>query len=146
METYTAAEIDARFAAQRQLMIFFHAAFSAWTAQPAAITEFFGNAGRRQYADLTGYTQFRFTVRIGAAGPTNGVIRPQFSTDDGATWADFNATLSNVNLSVATIANRRTAWLSLPTTARADILLRVVGESGDGTTNSNIGMTALHAR
>ncbi|MDP9469580.1 MAG: hypothetical protein M3Q71_02795 [Chloroflexota bacterium] len=94
--------------------------------------------------DLTHAVQFRTTMRVRFAGASGAVARVQYSPDQ-TTWVDFGA-LADVNMSMATVTTQATAWLSLPTGARADVYLRIGIEGGDGAADPTIGTITLQHR
>ncbi len=105
----------------------------AWTDQPAAVTEVFGNISRRTFAVLPNAVDFRFYCTVTVASAAAGaVLYPQFSTD-GGTWVDLEAggttTAGQANLTVT--GARITGWLALAAGAKADpIFLRGAGKTG----------------
>ncbi len=105
----------------------------AWTDQPAAVTEVFGNISRRSFAVLTNAVDFRFYCTVTVASAAAGaVLYPQFSTD-GTTWVDLQSggttTAGQADLTVA--GARITGWNVIATGAKADpIFLRGAGKTG----------------
>ncbi len=105
-----------------------------WTDQPAGITEFLGNATRRAYAVLPNAVDFRlYCTVVTASAAAGAVLYPQFSTDNGGTWADLQSggttTAGQVDLTVT--GSRVTGWLAIAAGAKIDpVLLRMVGKTG----------------
>jgi hypothetical protein len=120
----------------------------AWASQPATDTPLFGVAGPlRKRIDLTGYTQARLTMTPGAvAGSANATLRLQYTTDltGAAGWAEIDGSTavgippevgaSAIRIDTATASTPAAgAWVTLAAAARADVLIRIVGNSSNGT-------------
>lgn len=116
-----------------------------WANMPAALTEFGGaNFGCRTLADLTLYTEFRLLAPVATVGSANAQIRAQYSTD-GASWSYLDGTTNPV-VAINTTGFKITAWQSLTDTARAEVYLRLVGISGNGTADPRFGIITLQFR
>lgn len=102
----------------------------AWTNQPAASTEFDGATNRRLSVDLTNATQARFSANVVASGTGGATLRVQYSTDGGGTWTNLDG---GAGPTIPVAAGRQaTAFFSIDAAAKADVLLRVVGQGGNG--------------
>ncbi len=98
----------------------------SWS-MPWRVTELFNDTVRVQ-ADLTKATQSRVYVEIGLqCGPPAAILYAQYSANGGATWN----TLTN-SVSVSLPGTHVSAWASLPSTARGDVLVRAVSRNGTG--------------
>lgn len=108
-----------------------------WTNQPIAVTEYLGSVNHRMKVDLTGYSQIRLQSNVATAGAASAVLSIQYSTDDGATWANFDGTVSTATglpLNVTTVTgNRTSAWQAIAAAAQADVLVRIVGKAAAST-------------
>lgn len=116
---------------------------SAW-AIPSAATEFGGASGARGKIDLTFATEARIAVNIITAGVTTAHARLQYSTDastwnylDGGTGPDV--TLSSAAMFVS-------SWITLVSGAKADVHIRPIGISGNGSTQTTFGNIYLQYR
>lgn len=111
-----------------------------WTNMPAVATEFTGNP--RTLADLTYATQVRIVACTATtAGATNATLKIQYSTDQSA-WSDLTSTLG-----VATpVGVKSGAWENVPAGAKGDVFLRILGQSGDGTTDPQFRGVYLQVR
>ncbi len=105
-----------------------------WTDQPAGVTEFIGNTTRRHYAVLSNAVDFRFYITVTTASAAAGaVLYPQFSLDNGGTWADleFGGTTTAGQVVLTATGTRVTGWVPIATGAKADpVLLRAAGKTG----------------
>lgn len=115
-----------------------------WSAMPLAETEIFGVDQHRLYYDLAPFSQAQLQGRFGGGVITGAYLRAQYSTDNGSTWANLDgATGPQVAMGPATtIPNIRAgAWTNLSTAAKTSgtILLRLVGEGGNGSSSPAVG-------
>ncbi len=105
-----------------------------WTDQPAAVTEFLGNASRRAVAVSPSAVEFRFYCTILTASAAAGaVLYPQFSTDGGGTWADLQSggTTAAGQIDLTTAGSKVTGWVAIPAAAQVDpVFLRIAGKTG----------------
>lgn len=126
---------------------------AAWTNQPAATTEFYGVTTLRQLADLSGCTQMRISHStcgvVGVAGAKAGV---QYSTDGGTTWifmdgsADGDLGTETPQVAIDTLVTQSSAWMTLASGARTEVLLRGVGDDGNATADPTITGFILEVR
>jgi hypothetical protein len=117
---------------------------ATWTSMPAADTEIMGSTRQRVWSDLSNAVEARLTLRVATAGATGSTIRAQYSTDNGATWADLG---TSVAIDVTgTNANAKSGWVALPGAAKTDVLIRLMGLGGDGATSPSFGVIALQVR
>src|SRR6185503_7437769 len=132
---------------RRATVVTFAQTAGTWTAMPAALTEYYGNANRRLNIDSENFTQWRMKVGVGGvAGIAGAVLGLQFSTDGGTTWFGADNGTSGANSTVTcaiditiNTAGPVTAWTTLHENARiADCLYRIVGVGGNGAANPAI--------
>lgn len=115
------------------------------TSQTAAFSE--TNIARRCAVDLTNKTQARFTCYCNVASAVaTSVLRIQYSTDAGATWSDWSATATDVDMLLNAIALRVTAWLTIPVAARRDVHLRIWHGGGNGTASPGVTLVTAQFR
>jgi len=106
-----------------------------WTSMPSALTELGGVLTYRVYADLTDYTEARMLTRVGTAGSAGAAFRCQYSTDAGNSWNYLDHTSGPTVLIDGATAFMAGAWVTLNVAARAEVLLRPVGITGNGSTS-----------
>lgn len=148
----TTAELD-RIPGTR-LRITFSEGFTAttglvWTNMPVAETFFNGSSAYVQKADLTKYTQVRFTVmKLGVAGSTNAVLRLRYRATYDATPTNWNALgTSDVALQVnGTTAFLDTGYINLAAGAKADVLVCLTGAGGDAVADPTFGAIVAEFR
>jgi len=105
-------------------------------AMPANLTELFGDTVRVQ-VDLTSASLVRVYTQIGSNyGPSNAIVYCQYSTDGGTTWR----TLTN-SASVASTGSHISTWVTVPSGANQDVLVRAVSKHGNG---SDVDIEAFH--
>ena len=109
-----------------------------WTNMPSAATEFTG-LPRTRY-DLTSADDVRLIVCVGVAGAASSTLRIQYSTNQSA-WVDLTPTVA-----VNATGVRESAWAAVPAGAKADVFLRILGQSGDGTVDPQFRLVQLQAR
>lgn len=115
---------------------------ATWTNQPAALTEL---AGTRVRIDLSLASQARFTLNLTVAGVAAAVLALQFSTNAGTTWAYLDG-VSGPSVNIGTTGARESTWVDLTAAAKADVLIRIVGQGGNGTLDPAFGLTLLQVR
>lgn len=119
-----------------------YSASTAW-AVPSAQTEFLGGTTRRLSVDLRRMHYCRISRGMSAAAAAGSTINIQFTTDlTGATgWTDLSPTVNAdaANYAVSSVG-------SIPSAARTDVLLRIVGQGGNGTTSGTFQTVYLHVR
>jgi hypothetical protein len=101
------------------------------------------NSQRRTKLDLTYAKQVRIIVRTSNPAAASGAtIAFQYSTDDRTyTYMDGNSGPA-VTVDVAN-STRVSSWVKLTSGAKADVFIRLVGHSGDGTTSITLGTIEL---
>lgn len=124
--------------ATKLIPILLGGAATAWTNMPAALAELLGATDRRVQADLSQATQARVTAELVAVAVAAAELRVQYSTDNGTNWAYLDGA-SGPKVVLGTAAGRKNgAWISLAAPAKADVLLRVIGISGDGVADPSL--------
>jgi hypothetical protein len=121
---------------------------ASWTAMPnsATFAEWAGSTRFRRYADLSLYTQARFSLMVTGAGATGSEVRPEYSTDGGTNWNPLDASGQFVLSIAATAATPlKSNWITF-TAGLTDVLLRVVGRNGNGSTSPTINSVNLEVR
>jgi len=96
-----------------------------WTNMPAALTEH-PLGGMRKKVDLTKASKARLITRVTTAGAANAILKVQYSTDESA-WTDLCGTPT-----IGTTGTKVGAWTDVPSGAKADVFIRLVGINGDG--------------
>lgn len=103
----------------------------AWTAMPAALTEFLGSANGRKRKDLSGITHYRIHVTQSVAGAAGADLNLQYSINAGSTWnACDTAGAGECAIGTGT-GPKNGAWAALVDGAKQDVLLRLVGKDGN---------------
>lgn len=102
-----------------------------WINQPAANTEFGGVIYFRKQVDLTGMTEFRLWGEVFTVGAVNAILWLEYSVNAGGAWAACNNAAAD-QINIGTTGHKGLTWRTLATGARTDVLLRVIGASGDG--------------
>lgn len=119
----------------------------AWTNMPAATTELFGNVWGRRQADLTSATKFRISVAQSVAGTAAAALRAQYSLDGGTNWNNLESVGTAADLVVGAGTGTKTgSWGDLAVAAQADVLLRLVGYSGDGVADPAFRFIAIYVK
>jgi hypothetical protein len=105
-----------------------------WTNMPAAATELLGVVYYRKVVDLTDCTEFRITADLFVAGVAGSDLHLEYTTDiTGATgWTDAG-TQATQEIDIGSTGYRTGTWTSLDASARASVLLRFIGTSGNAT-------------
>lgn len=122
---------------------------ATWATIPAALTEFNGATSARVRKDLRPFNKVRLSANVGAtAGPAACILQLQYSLDSGATWLYLDALLTTAGgpqVPITSTASTLTGpWVIItPLAKAAQVLLRLVGLTGDGATSPVIG--AVHA-
>lgn len=101
---------------------------------------------RRVWADLTGKTEVRTSAAVSTVGSAGSVVRVEYSTDNQATWLQFDPTGTTDNVPISTVGADKTAWITMPAGSRADVVLRLVAEGGDGVADPLIGVVSAQFR
>jgi hypothetical protein len=115
-----------------------------WTDQPAALTELFGLTASRLKADLTAATQVRLVCNVVQAGSASAAIRVQYSTDQSS-WTYLDGS-SGPSVGVGTTGVKVSSWVSPAAGAKADVFLRAVGVSGNGTADPSFSNILLQVK
>lgn len=90
-------------------------------------------SGLLSFADLSAYTELRWTLAVTATFGTGTKVRPQFSTDGGVNWQYFEASGSAFeqdgtsidSTSGVTAVLRKSAWGAIAANAKAEVDLRL---------------------
>ena len=129
-------------------------ALLVWTNHPNPVTELFGNTLNRAGADLTYVTQYRIWINVGTIANAGAEIGLQYSIDAGVTWrgiatgADGDQILGN-GTDFATTGLQNSGWSDLWTGAnssQAEVLLRIVGDDGNGAIDPTLGTIIVEFR
>lgn len=105
---------------------------TAWAAVPSATTELFGNDNCRKWVNLAGSSSFRVIANVSGA-PSGFKIAAQYSTN-GSSWSGLeDGTTGDLTLTGSGL--KKGSWVSIVSGAKADIQVRLVGKSGDGSTS-----------
>ena len=112
-----------------------------WTNMPAAKTEILGTVLRSKI-DLTEFVQVQLHVFLAVAGVAGAVLFAEYSTNDGVAWS----TLTTNQVSLTTAGHQLTAWESIPAGALGNVIVRVVGQNGDGAADPIIANVEVRVR
>lgn len=116
---------------------------NTWTNMPAALTEFLGaNSFGRVKVNLADADRMRFVANVTTAGFAGSIIFVQYST----TFAFGTPITLTSNLALNPTGYKETAWEAIPTGAKGDVFLRVVGQGGDGAVDPVICSVMLEVR
>lgn len=108
-------------------------ATETWANQPSGTTEFDGATNRRLAIDLSSATQARFQANVTTSGAGGATLRVQYSTNGGTSWTNLDGG-TGPTIPV-TSGLQTTAFFTIDVAARTDVLLRVVGQGGNGFTD-----------
>jgi len=103
-----------------------------WRNMPSAIAELFDNTSSRNKLDLTYATHYRIVVNQTVAGYTDATFNLQYSTDDNTYLVADTAGAGECSVG-AGVGVKLGSWAALVGGANADVWIRIVGESGNGT-------------
>lgn len=107
-----------------------------WADMPAAATEFLAIPCRKRIR-TEGYAQAMSSVEVIGAGAAGAVLRSEYTLD--LTGASGWAALVGENMSIAASGVVVTNWVTLPTAAKdREVLVRIMGESGDGVADPSV--------
>ncbi len=83
--------------------------------------------------DLSRFTQIRLIGNVSTVGTASTVIRLQWSTTSGGTYAEFAAT-NNPNISLAAQGVIDSGWFTIPAAAKpgTEVFIRPATAGGDG--------------
>lgn len=121
---------------------------TALVGTPIIVTAMFNFMG------LASFREARFIILTPTAFASGAVIRPQYSTDGGTTWAYLEASGTGLALaadvndttSSATSTARHTAYVTIASAARADVDLRLVMYNQSATTAGTFRACYLNLR
>ena len=136
-------------AAGRTVTLWTNPAETPWASQPAALTEMRGQTLTRTKVDLTGYTQARVTLAVGAtAGNAGSTIAVQYATDGDtqSAWVYLDGASGPAAPSSTAGKGAASGWVNLAAAAKGDVWLRVVGVGGNGTISPIYGTVTLHLK
>jgi len=103
---------------------------ATWVAMPSSLTEFLGGVLYRQSIGLAGFTRFRLAGLILTAGLSGSFLRLRYSTNGGGAWTDCGTSAGDLSLTATGAIFG--AWENLVAGAKADVILSVFGDDGDG--------------
>jgi hypothetical protein len=118
---------------------------TAWNTQPTALTEFMGSTRNRVQSDFSSISQVRLSIDIMTAGFANANIKAQYSLDQ-VTWRYFDAAQSGPSVSLSATGLKASLWVDIESGAKTDVVVRIVGITGNGTNSPTFGMITLQAR
>jgi hypothetical protein len=120
---------------------------ATWTDMPAELTEFNASPRYRTVYDLSKFFQARLMCYIpsGAAGAPDAKLRAQYSPDGGTTWYYLDDA-TGPEIAIGTSGRKQSPWVFLASEAQAEVLLRIVGLDGDGTTDPQFQQLVLQFR
>lgn len=113
-----------------------------WSNMPAALTEFQSSTHRRKFYDFTGMEFARLQANVMSAGAAPAIIFAQYSLDNGATWSN----LITPTIALSSTGVKSTAYSALPANAMQNVLLRIVGSGGNGSTDPRISNISIDAK
>ena len=134
------------------LFLIYAAGTGTWTNQPAATTEIFGVASRRTSVSIGSADQARVHAEVSVAGAAGATLGVQYSTDAGVTWifldgtADGDLGAITPQVAIGTTGAKISAWMQLTGGARGDVLIRLVGDGGDGVADPGFFRLAVEFR
>lgn len=99
--------------------------------------------------DLTNYVTLRVYagVSVLSASVNNPRIYAQYSTNAGGAWNTIGTGLTDNMISLSSTGNAKsTTWITIPVGARADVLLRIVTDGGDGAADPLIVAAGIQVR
>lgn len=105
-----------------------------WTSMPAGLTEYLGGTTRRLKWDLTNVTQARLQVSLTTAGSAGSSIAIQYSSDGGTNWFYLDNS-SGPTCAITSTGLTVSSWVTITAGAKSDVLLRIVGSGGNGSTS-----------
>ena len=100
-------------------------------------------ANYRLLLDLTGFTQYRATLRVATQGAVNSDLRFQGSTDD-VTFANLDGS-TGPEIAIGSVGEKNTGWVTLAAPYRTNnVRIRVMGKDGDGVADPVVRQVMLH--
>lgn len=114
-----------------------------WTDMPQADTQLNGSTSSRVPYDATHYRSFRWTLKVQGASASANTPKcyVKYSVDDSTF-----TTIDGTDISLASNVTVRTAWITLPTAAQADVYWRIFCSGGDGAADPAFGTLTLQFR
>lgn len=117
-------------------------------AIPSSITEFAAATASRLRADLRQAKEARLVANCTVVAATGATLRVQYSLDNGSNWYYLDG-VSGPSVAADAVAVAASAWA--PIAARdnpewEDVLLRVVGIGGNGSTAGSYANIVLEVR
>lgn len=109
-----------------------------WSNMPAAATIFVNYVGHIHWFDATNYTEVRFQVNYLTAGYSTAKLILRYATSfpagggSAANYSDIGTSEVSCSISAAGPTLVKSSWIALASAAKADIVLCVIGSSGDG--------------
>lgn len=115
-----------------------------WTNMPAAATPFRGFTHNVLRVDLTEIDDVRLVTYMDVtAGIVGSFLFVQYTLDltGAAGW-----TTIATNCDISAVGGRASAWVAVPAAARAEVLVRLMGQGGDAVRDPIFGNTILYGR
>jgi hypothetical protein len=107
-----------------------------------------GSAAFYEAQDLRRSNYLKLVAGVTSPGPTGSYLRPQYTTDlTGASgWTYFAESAARLDVDGAAGLKQNFGWVSVPPAAKTDVLIRIVGHAGDGSTPVTFAHLTLHTR
>lgn len=119
---------------------------TVWTNMPAASTLLLGSMASIRPIDLSQYTQVRLVVSTIVAGPTGAKMRLAYSATEPTDINDVaSIPATDTEVEDATVTTS-SGWQAIPTEARADVYLAIIGSGGDGAIDPSFGVIEAQFR
>lgn len=117
-------------------------ATGTWSNMPVFLTELYSRTINRVKADLTNFTKHRLMVNIQTAGTDDAILKVQYSLDFIGQFFDTGAEIPlNLGQTLAV-----SDWIDIPTGAKTDVYLRIVGLYGDGIVDPSFGTITIQVK
>ncbi len=109
-----------------------------WTGMPAALTEFLGTAWHEGAMDFTPTDDCNTVVNVVVAGTAGAILKIQYSSDGGTTWADV---MPGQDVSIAAAGLQINGNMIVAAGARivGGVLIRLVGSGRNGVVSPQFG-------
>lgn len=117
-----------------------------WTNMPAAHTPLFGNSGNYIYADLTQATSARLQTSVVVAGTAPAYFQLLASTNNGTTWQPMVSATTHCAMNIGVVGIRSSPFVLFNTALRREVVLQVIGSSGNGAIDPSFGYLALQVK
>lgn len=115
---------------------------STWTNMPLAKTSVDSLSVAWTRVDLRSVTQVRFQGGINPAGAAAAILYVEYTADNpptaGGNWASLCTTVKQPQIAIGTIGFKESGWCDIAEGAKADVVIRYVGEGGDGVADPTI--------